>query len=948
MNYFSLVYSMLFLLGILISTLSESSATSLNISAVGFFQIDDERESNYEEILSLLDESEQYHSDGKYDSAANMLSQALEMANSLNVDTIQAIVYSAKGNLFRVLEEWDSAISVYEKTLIIYQSKKNKLGQAKSFNHLGNIYLDKDEFTIALSHYQESIKLYEEGSMDQGMILRNISLIHFRLKDFDKALEYCQKALKISELNSDPKLKGAVFQMMGIIHKALGNTEVVLGYYEAAMVELESINDNRRVAQLLSSIGNLHFDKENFQTALDYYEKALKIQIHLGVKGDQCYTLTGIGTTYQELGDTKRAEAILLEVIPLAEETEQSLIVMDVLSDLSNLYASTGNYEKAYEYHTRFKIQSDSIYHAEELRQLKELETKYESERKEREIALLNAQNEVNQLTINKSKNFRNYLIAITLIMLILAFTLYSRYKIKVKANKKLSELDQFKTQFFTNVSHEFRTPLTLIIGPLDRLIQEEENKKNIQELKVMRKNAVRLQELINQILDLSKLDSGSLKLHVQKADINNFLKAQCHSFDSLAEQKKVEFKVDVEKEELSMKFDKDKIQKIMNNLLSNAFKFTPSGGRIDIAGYEENGYYIIVVKDSGLGIEESELSKIFDRFHQVNEQSDSQGSGIGLTLTKELVLLHQGKIEVKSQPGLGTTFEVCLPIQSKAYEQSEESSVILSRIADPGKEIDKIIYEEEEVKEGVPQMLVVDDNEDIRKYIRSIFESDFAILEAEDGKQGLEVAKASLPDMVISDVMMPKINGLVFSNNLKSDELTNHIPIILLTAKADFGSKLEGLQTGADDYLMKPFKEEELVLRVQNLLNQRKQLRERYSKMVFLEPTEISIDKPEEIFILKAQGIVEQNIPNFDFTVEQFQKEIGMSRMQLHRKLKAILNCSASEFIRDQRLQRAAQLLGNHGVNVSEAAYQSGFNNLSYFAKCFKEKFGKTPSQFS
>lgn len=515
---------------------------------------------------------------------------------------------------------------------------------------------------------------------------------------------------------------------------------------------------------------------------------------------------------------------------------------------------------------------------------------------------------------------------------------------------EELRELDQVKSQFFANISHEFRTPLTLVLGPLENRLQQKEQPK-LHELQIMHRNAKRLERLINQLLDLSRIESGKLQLQPQNGDIIAFLKALSSSFSSHAEQRDIEFQLNFPKEGLDCSFDPDKVEKIAYNLLSNAFKFTPDGGLVEVKVKKTEKEIFFEVKDSGQGIPADELPHIFDRFYRSSDarKKEQEGTGIGLALTKELVKLHRGRIHADSQIGRGSTFTVALPVVPAKSTEGKSIPAIPSQTGAivEGKKgmINPLPVVAEQ--EDRPILLVVEDNEDLRAYMANILSPQFRILEAGDGRQGFDLAKSKVPDLIISDLMMPEMDGIELCGQLKTNETTSHIPVILLTAKANRESKLEGLSTGADDYLIKPFNAEELKVRVKNLIDQRKLLQQRFSKTVVLKPRDIAINSMDEVFLEKVMAIIEKNMDNADFSVEDFQKAIGMSRMQLHRKLKALTNHSTTEFIRIQRLKRAASLLEQNGGNVSEVCYQVGFNSLSYFTKMFKEQFGVTPSKY-
>jgi signal transduction histidine kinase/DNA-binding response OmpR family regulator len=534
---------------------------------------------------------------------------------------------------------------------------------------------------------------------------------------------------------------------------------------------------------------------------------------------------------------------------------------------------------------------------------------------------------------------------------------------------EKLKELDTMKSRFFANISHEFRTPLTLILGPLEKIrtqITDEAQK----DLDIMHRNARRLQILINQLLSLSKLESGQMKLHTREENIVALVNGYIQSFESLAKQKNIDLSFTSLEKKVQLFVDKEKMEKILSNLLSNALKFTGEGGRIEVTVSSQQiedlpGKWVrLIVSDTGRGILPDKLEHIFDRFYQADDSytKDQEGTGIGLALTQELVELHHGKITVESESDKGTTLTVLLPL-GKEHLKPEEIEDTDSDWdgefvdwEDPGEQIvesgiHESLPDEDPEKEGSkPLLLIVEDNDDLRLYIRSYLAKDYSISEAIDGEMGLEKAIKNIPDLVISDVMMPKMDGYQLCRKLKTDERTSHIPVILLTAKASMEDKLEGLETGADDFLIKPFDQQELLLRIKNLIHQRRKLQQLFAGNISSigELSDISITSMDKIFIQKSIEVVEKNISDANFSMEQFGQGMNMSRMQLHRKMRALVDQSPGEFIRTIRLNWAAILLKEKTANIAEIAYDVGFSNPSYFSECFRNQFGKLPSEYS
>jgi two-component system, sensor histidine kinase ChiS len=541
-----------------------------------------------------------------------------------------------------------------------------------------------------------------------------------------------------------------------------------------------------------------------------------------------------------------------------------------------------------------------------------------------------------------------------------------NQLKLEKVTTDSLRNLDHLKTQFFTNISHEFRTPLTLILGPIEQMREEARDSKSQKSLSMVYQNAEKLLTLINQLLELSKLESGNYQLKAAKGDFIPLMKSLVMSFASRAEQKniKLEFNFDpqLRKPEFTdhFYFDHDIIEKIVNNLLSNAFKFTPENGHVKVEAclnrLKDKGQVVeIIFRDSGIGIPAEKLPFIFDRFYQVDASSkrDYDGSGIGLALVKDLVTQHKGSIIANSRPGKGTTFSLRLPFGKEHYSSDQIASKPSVEVKkENGNGIAKALLKEQgwhlSPANGTngPLVLVVEDHADVRHFIAENLLAHFRVQEAENALEGQRLALELIPDLIISDVMMPGMDGFEFCEKLKTDERTSHIPVILLTALAEGPDRMHGLETGADSYLTKPFNPKELLIRATNLVENRRLMREKFSTNAIIKPGEITVTSRDRAFMEKLMSIMEKNMDNEKFSVEDLASDAGMSQSQLHRKLKALINQTANHFIRSVRMHRAKELLEKDAGNIAEIAYMVGYDDPGYFTKSFKAFFGILPSE--
>ncbi len=507
------------------------------------------------------------------------------------------------------------------------------------------------------------------------------------------------------------------------------------------------------------------------------------------------------------------------------------------------------------------------------------------------------------------------------------------------------------KSKFFVNIARELRAPLTLILGPVQRLLEKYPKTDDSTEYKVIQKNGLRLQNLINQLLDLSKMEAGKLTLKAAETDIIALSKAILSTFESHAHKRHITLKFKSKFKSLGMYLDFDKYEKILINLLFNAFKFSEDGTEISITIFRKDKNISVQVIDQGIGIAADQIGHIFERFYQVEASSTRsyEGSGIGLALVKDLVELHYGQIEVESLPGKGTTFRMLFPMGKDHLSENE-----FSKLNDNKKiRINSLLTDEDDVAPlsepdaGLPLILIVEDNADMRKYIHGFLKNNYSVIFANDGLEGYEKAKDKTPDIIVSDVMMPKMDGFEMCGKLKTDIKTSHIPIIILTAKADEEHKLEGLEIGADDYLFKPFSGKELRVRIKNLLEQRRQLQQKFATSVFISPHKLDVGKTDKSFLDDVLSAIDTNISNPDFHVDDLASKVALSRPQLHRKLKALVNKFTTEFMRSYRLQKAATLLSEKVYNIGEIAFRVGFSNLSYFSDCFRKQYGVLPSDY-
>ena len=530
---------------------------------------------------------------------------------------------------------------------------------------------------------------------------------------------------------------------------------------------------------------------------------------------------------------------------------------------------------------------------------------------------------------------------------------------LKQKETVQMKQLDELKSRFFSNITHELRTPLSLIISPVEKQLHENSETYTPKLLKGVLKNAQHLLKLINQLLDMSKLEGGSMQLSLSRGNLVLFIEQLIDTFKPNAEAKQIQLSLNVAQMSEEYIFDSDKLEKIINNLLGNAFKFTPNEGSIAVELFTieklvSTHLILIIVKDTGIGIKEKNLPNIFNRFYQEDNSSTRKfaGTGIGLSLVDELVKLMNGTIAVESEEGKGSSFIVTLPLQT-GYQRPDVSALvsqeILSQPITPYQSVSLATASETSTASdrAAPLILVTEDNNDLRNFIVECLHPLYRIITASNGEEGWQQAQSEIPDIIISDVMMPVMDGYEFCEKIRQTNTTNHIAFIMLTAKTAFESKMDGLRVGADDYLTKPFNVEELLLRISNLFKRQEKLRQLYQEQLQPDKPVPVVNEVQDAFLQSIYQAIEKHLDNEALDVEMLAGEVSVSRRTLNRKLSAVAGMSANEIIRKYRLKKAAELL-QQGHSVSEAAYQTGFSTPSWFTQCFKEMYGQTPLNYT
>lgn len=877
----------------------------------------------------------------------------------------KVFVYLDLTGLYMLQEDKNKAMYYVQLAMELAEKYENIKGTIKAYYKIADYFNSiQKNYSMALTYYEKILELNKVRKVkNKGGIYSQIGDMHHLLGNDSLALVFFNKALDVGNETKHRHTMSSAYMKLGDVNYQNKNYKDALFYYQKCNATNCDVCPAIVFHDVLINIGNVFLFSKDFKNAEKYFQKSFELADSSNSKMAKCHSFQALATLYKHQGKLSHAIDFHNKALNIAKQDVYVKGQQKSAFELSTIYYNNKQFRKAYDYLQLSNILSDSIKNANEIDNLAKLETYFDFKKiqVERELEKTKANEDLAQ-----EKMYRNFFVFGFILIGILGAVLYVGYRRKKKANfllkeqkleienmaKKVHEADQAKLQFFTNISHEFKTPLTLIIGVAEKLKAELKNNK---QLCAIRKNSLKLLQLVNHLLDLRKIDTANMNLKVKEGDINEFLKGIIASFENLAAQKQIAIKFEPKEKRVYAFFDHEKMEKIFSNLLSNALKFSRTNGWVLIqTNTLDNGYFEITVIDNGIGIQQKEIKNIFNRFYRV-PGSNAEGSGIGLALAKELTELHKGSISVQSGKLNGASFKVSIPIDIQSYNDnelfagdSESNTWNYVESLELEEEVTENTLDSEKSKSSKKSILIVEDNNDLRKFIAEIFSDSYETLEAKDGREGVKIATELVPDIIISDVMMPNMSGIDLVSSLRTNIATSHIPIILLTAKNDIMTHLSSLKKGVDDFISKPFDSIVLKSRVENLLRLRQQMVEKFSKEFKLQPREIAIENADQKFLQKAIDVIEKHISNPNLNVELLAMELSVSRTQLYRKLNALTDYPPKHFIRVIRLKRAAQILKEGQNNIAEVMDATGFSNYSFFNNCFKDFHGKFPKEYA
>lgn len=861
----------------------------------------------------------------------------------------------------------DSAM-VYAQTgmQLAQEGAVTPLQRGMSYDMLGRAFMLKSQFQQSLEHFVEASRIYQElgATRNQFDVESAMASLYIKQGNYESAEALLHKTVAYFEANPEPNIMTAYTRLVMLYQEQGKYPDSVVSYAQKALEIGERYQLSAYLPALRGNLASAYHTNGEYDKAIAQYRSVLE-QVKVMDASTLHVTTFGLAELFLATGQPDSSLYYSLQTVDYAKKYGDLRNEGGGYEIAAKAAAALGDFEKAFDYQIQFQAKRDSFQQELHSRDMAELNVKYETQQKEAQIVQ-------QELDLERETNRRNLILLAALMGLGIGISCFvyirnqqrqlrkqAQLALQVQAAKseQLEELDRLKSNFFANLSHEFRTPLSLILGPLREYQQGTLRGELSAYVKTMTRNGERLLRLVNQLLELSRLESGATKLEERPVDIVAYLRSTAASFEHLALRRQIYFQQHLPKEGAVVYIDTDKLEKVVTNLLSNAFKFTPEEGRVSLQlrvapdDATGNTQVQLRVTDSGIGIPADQLSHVFDRFYSQAKFEDELGNtGIGLALTKELVELQGGQIWVESEVDKGSTFGVDLLLKTAPATEAVAPPTAPTTNEPPTADTAALAALPIAANGHHSKVVIVEDHPDLRQYIQNHFQTEYQVLEATNGKQGIELATTHIPDLVISDIAMPHMDGLELCRHLKRDARTSHIPIILLTAHADQASKLEGLAEGADAYLTKPFDLQELDIRVAKLIERSRTLRQKFAT----EPREDTVgikiktelvQPAEEAFLEKVVDVIESHLDDEAFGVEELSKNLGMSRSQLHRKMKALTDQSPSVFVRTIRLQHAYQLLKRRVGNVSEIAFRVGFSNLPYFSRSFANQFGFPPS---
>ncbi|PHR35014.1 MAG: hypothetical protein COA38_03520 [Fluviicola sp.] len=896
------------------------------------------------------------------DSAIHYLDKGIESARKWSSKPHELLLRAYKVFTYTYVSMMDSAIHIGKNVIGIAEQVKNRNVELKLHRSLAQAMFLKEELSKGIVHAQKTVSVAETMGDEMAMysskqVLSTYLIRTERYADAEVfADEMYEWAKKREETHVNDMLISNALFLKGKIKMLQLDLDQALYFYDKAEKKLASHTGNNKF-YVQCTVFSLLLKKEAYNQALEYYNFMNSEYTNIYLQRSNFLYLKG--KLMFHLNRSSEAVIALNEFLS-ADKSEGEKVHYDIRTMLTTLYEKQGRYSLALENNKEALRLKHEMDNAEDALKLEKIQSKSEVSNKEIEIGQLKIDRLEQQNSLNAQESMlqtrRLFIIFLCILLVLLAVIVVSvsrrakdtivRKELQRSALEKEQQIERLKTeesertielknQLFANISHEFRTPLTLIQAPVEELM-ERASLEDQYSLQVVKRNADHLLVMVDEILELTRLDSGNTEISKNTFDIHAFIRELQMNFEPVFRQNSIKFEMDLPKEEYLVLADEYRLKMVLNNLLKNAFHHTPKEGviRIQVVVNRDEETLELALFNSGEWIDDEFLPTIFDRYARSKEKEYS-GYGIGLSFCKQIISLHDGEISAENVEG-GVLLSFSIPTKLDLVESS------IGTIDEPNTyPIDESVENREKT------ILIVEDNPEVQNLLKDILSSQYDIVLAGNGEEGIEIAMEHQPNLIISDIMMPKVGGTELVATLKGNFSTSHIPIILLSAKSAGHDRITGLETGADDYLTKPFSPKELKVRVKNLIEQREKLQRRFSKNVFLMPDEISSNSLDQEFLIRATDIVEAKLLSSGFNVEKFCRELSLNRNSVHQKLKSLIGLSASQFIKSVKLKKATTFLADERISIVEVSELSGFNNRQAFNKAFKDQFEMTPSEY-
>lgn len=883
------------------------------------------------------------------DSAESYLNQALISSRESGDNAKKAEAYISLMTFYYKTNQVRKLLETINLALVHAEENNFEKVIINIYDMIGDMFLvQKRNYETAMDYYKKVLEICRpEYKQWEATILNDIGDLYLQMGNDSLALVYINEGHGIArELNYKHQLSES-YRNLGKVYKYQGRLQDAIDSYQLCYDTGCDKCSKVVFHNALIDIGDAYMTLNDYDKAFEYYNESLALAEQFNAVKEAAISNLRLGN-YFSRNSPVNARLFYETSARLAEQSNDLRVVKDIADTLSFFYRENRDYKKAFEYQLLARTAEDSLINEENEASLSDWELKSEIEKINRENLL---QEQLAAAEISRQKAYRNVAFLITLLLIIPGSVIYLGYRRKKKDNlllEKMSEelhhSDEAKLRFFASVSHELRTPLTLILNPAKNLLESVPVKgEQKRQLEYIYNNAIRLRDLTDQIMDLQKLDAGKLVLNPEEADIIGYCVGIASSFESLCFKKNNSLLIHSNCSSAITKFDKDKIGKILSNLLSNAFKFCFEGSSIELHMDLRDNIFMMSVCDHGIGIPAGELDKAFKQYYRASTNNQIEGSGIGLSYVKELTAFMNGKAEIESAVQKGTKVNISLPVNIYTIIDDSPYELIIPK----GKKFRSLEYVfPEDTDESKNMILIVEDNDELRTFIGDLLKRQYNLVMAVNGRNGAEMAFKHMPDLIISDVMMPDINGFEMCSVLKKDERTSHIPVILLTAKDGVQSNIEGYLTGADDYIIKPFDNELLRLKIRNVVATAEASRKQFDIKTILNVDSFKFSQTDKEFMRKCMSVIERHIDDSSFSVEVLAVEMSFSSRNFYRKIKALTNQTPADLIRVYRLHYAKKLLQNTGMKVFEIAMAVGYEDVNRFRQAFKKHFGFPPSE--